>query len=135
MELEGEGSAAKNGESREHMDKIEEGMSDASLRTPDGAKLAQGAANPLPGSDKDSESGARMDERAQIQSRLPFVPRRPFCLDAVSDEEKGLWVPKLRSVISQAARVSYDNLSLISNGDKPLEDGSGPMDGLDLSQI
>eukprot|EP00961_Rhodomonas_salina_P175859 2370900-Rhodomonas_salina.1 len=103
MELEGEGSAAKTGESREHMDKIEEGIGYASLRTPDGAKIAQGAANPLPGSEKDCKLGARMDEPAQIQSRLPFVPQRPFCLDAVSDEEKGLWVPKLWSVISQAA--------------------------------
>eukprot|EP00961_Rhodomonas_salina_P002225 30792-Rhodomonas_salina.1 len=87
MELEGKGSAAKTGESREHMDKIEEGMGYASLRTPDGAKIAQGAANPLPGSETDGEAGARMDEQVQIQSRLPFVPQRPFCLDGVSDEE------------------------------------------------
>eukprot|EP00961_Rhodomonas_salina_P009779 131806-Rhodomonas_salina.1 len=63
------------------MDSIAEGMGDASLVTPDGRARSKAALNPIEDAEKDGEGGSRSAERESIQSRLPFVPRRPFSLD------------------------------------------------------
>eukprot|EP00961_Rhodomonas_salina_P262851 3551974-Rhodomonas_salina.1 len=119
----------------QHMERIEESMSDASLRTPGGAKGPAAADNPEPEESREGEAEGRKAEIELLQSRLPFVPKQPFCLDGLSEEERKDWLPNLHAVISQAAHVSYDNLSLISGGTATVGDGSGPMAALDLSQI
>eukprot|EP00961_Rhodomonas_salina_P116138 1563405-Rhodomonas_salina.1 len=116
------------------LDSIAEGMGDASLVTSDWRAQSKAALNPNEEADKDVEERSRSAERESIQSRLPFVPRRPFSLDGVSDSELTNWLSNLQSVISDTSRVVYDNLSLMAGGEAATEDGSGPMDGLDLSQ-
>eukprot|EP00961_Rhodomonas_salina_P185125 2499863-Rhodomonas_salina.1 len=116
------------------LDSIAEGMGGASLATPTALTSSATASNPDFAVDKDSDGKGREEELIGIQSRLPFVPCRPFSLDGVSDKEKSTWLPNLQSVISETSRVVYDNLALISGGEKATEDGSGPMEGLDLSQ-
>eukprot|EP00961_Rhodomonas_salina_P223657 3024303-Rhodomonas_salina.1 len=56
-------------------------------------------------------------------------------MEGVTDEEKAVWIPNLRSVISKASKVTFANLEAIAGGEKPTEDGSGPIASLDLSQV
>eukprot|EP00961_Rhodomonas_salina_P127971 1724772-Rhodomonas_salina.1 len=67
------------------MESISEGLGDASLSTPVQSAAAMTASNPIEETDKSALDKSKAEERADIQSRLPFVPRRPFSLEGVSD--------------------------------------------------
>eukprot|EP00961_Rhodomonas_salina_P297693 3937419-Rhodomonas_salina.2 len=74
-------------EATESMNSIAEVMGEASLISPESRAAAITAANPgdaqLEG--KEEAAKSRAEEIESIQSRLPFVPRRPFSLEGVTD--------------------------------------------------
>eukprot|EP00961_Rhodomonas_salina_P054137 726855-Rhodomonas_salina.1 len=79
------------------MDMIEESMGDALLLTPEGTKEGTATANPQSTAERSAEGNSRAEEIAKIQARLPFVPKRPFCIDGLSEDDKRAWLPNLRS--------------------------------------
>eukprot|EP00961_Rhodomonas_salina_P027379 370602-Rhodomonas_salina.1 len=110
-----EGASASTEASSTHMDRIEESMGDVSLLTPEGTKEGTATANPQSTAERGAEGNTRAEEIAKIQARLPFVPKHPFCMDGLSEDNKPVWLPNLLN--------------------PPAEDGSGSMTGLHLSQI
>eukprot|EP00961_Rhodomonas_salina_P132873 1788767-Rhodomonas_salina.1 len=128
---------SKQQETATAMESISEGLGEASLSTLIQSAAAMAATNPNEETNRRAHDKSKTEELANIQSRLPFVQRRPFSLEGVSDSDKASWLPNLLSVISKTARVVSDNLSLISGGEleAATEDGSGPMDGLNLLQV
>eukprot|EP00961_Rhodomonas_salina_P137380 1848046-Rhodomonas_salina.1 len=68
-----------------------------------------------------------------VQSRLLFVPHRPF--DNVAADEIEGWLENLKGVFRDENKIWAENGTKLSNKVKPALDGTGPMKGLDLSQI
>eukprot|EP00961_Rhodomonas_salina_P049616 666825-Rhodomonas_salina.1 len=70
------------------MESITEGFGDASLQTPEKLGAPQATLNPLDENEIEPAAISREEECVNIQSRLPFVPRRQFSLEGVTEDER-----------------------------------------------